>query len=47
MSLGWNDILPSSNETSLGGINSSFDVNDTSRRRNYWRAEAIYIIRLK
>ena len=47
MSLGWNDILPSSNETSLGGITNSFDVNDTSRRRNYWRAEAIYIIRLK
>ena len=41
MSLSWNDISLSLNETSLGGMNTSLDVNDISRRRKR------YIIELK
>ena len=41
MSLSWNDISLSVNETSLGGMNTSLDVNDISRRRKR------YIVELK
>ena len=41
MSLSWNDISHSVNETSLGGMNTSLDVNDISRRRKR------YIVELK
>ena len=41
MSLSWNDISLSVNETSLGGMNTSLYVNDISRRRKR------YIVELK
>ena len=31
----------------MDGINSSLDVNDISRKRTYFGAEAIYIVWLK
>ena len=39
MSLSWNDISLSVNETSLGGTNTSLDVNDISRRRKRYFIE--------
>ena len=39
MSLSWNDISLSVSETSLGGMNTSLDVNDISRRRKRYIVE--------